>query len=67
MMENLDCMDLDGLRALLNSSDNERIKDYCQYKIIAMRARLAGDIAKAIRNENRCDEVYRRLPAELRW
>lgn len=40
---------------------------YAQEKIKAMRARLSGNIQKAIEHEKTCDFVYSQLDAWQRW
>lgn len=40
---------------------------YCKVKASAMERRLKGDIADATRFERLADDIFRRLPAELKW
>lgn len=40
---------------------------YAASKATAMKAREGGDIFSAQRSEDRCERIYRDLPADLRW
>ena len=40
---------------------------YACDKAVAMKARLRGDIATALKYEAHCDQRYERLPADCRW
>ena len=40
---------------------------YCDRKVKAMAARLAGDITLALFHERACDRIYRELPQALKW
>ena len=71
--ENLDSMSADELkahRALAEQSKDRargKIVAYCNHKILAIAARLAGRIDRASRIEDWCETVYRSLPARLKW
>ena len=43
------------------------IRNYAVSKYTAMRCRERGDIAVALLCERICDDIYKRLPADLRW
>jgi hypothetical protein len=53
--------------------DNPRIETvvaltrYAETKSEAMEARESGDIPKALILEQRCDEIYQRIPRFARW
>jgi hypothetical protein len=40
---------------------------YATSKALAMRYRIAGDIPKALNQEDKCERQYKRLPEWARW
>lgn len=40
---------------------------YATHRVQAMKLRKAGDIQAAMRHEQECDVIYRRLPEWARW
>ena len=55
---NLDCLDIDELSEYINHTSPGICRQYAIEKRRAMRARLSGDINKAIRHERNCDILY---------
>jgi hypothetical protein len=43
------------------------LREYSVRKAMAMRARAMGNIPSALVNEQRCEKIYNRLPADVRW
>lgn len=41
--------------------------NYARYKSKAMGFRLSGDIGKASNYERLCEDIYRQLPARMKW
>lgn len=48
-------------------NSTRRLAVYARLKAEAQGHRIAGEIAKAISYEDRCDAIYRALPADVRW
>ena len=66
--ENLDTLSLDELREYApNRSNQIQLRLYAHSRRQAVECRLSGDINGALRHEHNMDELYKRLPAELRW
>ena len=65
---NLDGMSISELEAIFESP---RLTDeqncYVALRINAYHARLAGNIADAIKSETAMEAIYRKLPKALRW
>ena len=40
---------------------------YAVHRMESIRHRLEGRVAAAERHDGRCEEIYRVLPADLRW
>ena len=65
---NLDAAGPDELAAYAADPANPiELRTYAAAKRRAVQARLAGRIAAALRHERRCERIYGRLPADLRW
>lgn len=62
---NLDCMSIEEVREYGLLFGN--LHDYAIRKEKAMRARLAGKINEAMMHERRCNELYQKLPDDVRW
>lgn len=62
---NLDGMDRKDLEATYDVLST--LSRYAEMKLMAMMAREAGLIERALMYEDRCDEHYRRLPEWARW
>lgn len=60
---NLDAMPQSELREVTDP----KLKPYAQLKAKAMDLRAEGQIDKAQAIEARCDEIYRKLPKNMRW
>lgn len=66
--ENLDASWPDVLEGIAARPNCPRCyRDYIACKAPAMRARQSGDINEAIRLENNCERIYRRMPSYLQW
>ena len=65
---NLDCMDVDDLEQFASDPTSHHVlAQYACHKCGAIRARLAGNIPRALELEALCDRIYGRLPRELQW
>ena len=62
---NLDLMDPEVLDAVAGALT--ALARYAAITAKAHRARLAGTIQEAIRQERAAEEIYRRLPASWKW
>lgn len=51
----------------LAAANLSKLQKYCAVRAQAIRDRLAGDIAEAMRREEYLDKLYAELPEELRW
>jgi hypothetical protein len=60
---NLDAMTITELEAVSQPG----LKLYARTKARAMKARAKGSIAQALLLEARCDEIYKRMPKDLKW
>jgi len=61
-------MNLDGMsQSELREVTDPALKPYAQLKARAMDLRAEGQIAKAEAIETRCEEIFRKLPKNLRW
>jgi hypothetical protein len=54
-------------RPIMAINATVRLQNYARWKAQAIEARLSGEIAIAIRIEERCDSEYDRLPEWARW
>lgn len=45
----------------------QRLAKYALFKAKAMRARGAGNLRRAVPDENFCDSIYSSLPKDLKW
>jgi hypothetical protein len=43
------------------------LREYCAYKSEAMSLRKVGNITQALRLEDMCERLYKRLPEKYRW
>ena len=65
---NLDCMDVTDVEAYAFRPGNPpELREYASTKLLAMRARLRGDIATAMKWEAIADKQYDALPPEMKW
>ena len=64
-MENLDCVDITDLDAY--QATFKQLAFYCALKKNAMKERLQGRISYAIRYEDKCEDIYRKLPEWAKW
>jgi hypothetical protein len=60
--------DEQALKELAVSGDAPQlVRFYAAHKADAIKARLAGDITKAQRDEGQCDWFYNTMPKRYRW
>jgi len=64
-MTNLDAMSMRELREFKRNCDT--LASYAVLKRSAMKARLSGDIQRAVSLESKCTRLYNLLPESLRW
>jgi hypothetical protein len=65
---NLDGMtDSELAEAALHPALHLDVRAYARTQIEARKARLSGDIVKAMKLENVCERVYATIPTKLRW
>lgn len=67
-MQNMDGIDEHDLLKLIDDPHTPQgYVEYAKYKVRAIRARLAGDISKAMTLERICDAMHKALPDDMRW
>ncbi len=61
----------EGIKLVGNRKDRARLTaclaNYAMHKAIAVRCRLKGEVSKATTYEEICENIYGRLPADIRW
>jgi hypothetical protein len=68
MKKNLDCMDQTELQSVTVDPDQpDAYRVYASRKLLAVRARLEGQIPLAMVMEGECDRIYESMPRDLRW
>lgn len=71
-VENMDGLDADDLNTLEaeymeTSLMYMMLSEFAGFKAAAVKLRLEGKTAEAVRREKICDDIYARLPKEGRW
>ena len=62
---NMDAMDMNDLRSLARVFDT--LSQYATWKAEAIAYRKSGNTNQALKNEARCEQIYKSLPKEYRW
>lgn len=62
-----DCEDLIGSRCDGYTVIASKLANYADNKAVAMECRLRGDIQAASIYETICDQIYSRLPEDIKW
>lgn len=67
-LQNLDGQDVEDLRVYVQQGKHPyQLREYATFKILAMVNRLAGRIELAVRHEDKCERLYKKLPPFMKW
>ncbi len=65
---NIDSMDTGQLQHIIKDEGLPHLyRKYATTKLNAIESRLEGKIAKALLLKGLCDEIYDRMPSNIRW